>query len=78
MKQRILRDWNFARLLRLVLGILITGQGIADRQGWVILAGSLFVLMPLFNVGCCGVGSCSVPHPGPEKKDEEVTYEEIR
>ncbi len=55
----ILRNWNFMRILRLVLGLLVLIQGISSRDWLFITMGGLFALMPLLNAGCCG-GSCNV------------------
>lgn len=55
----ILRNWNFMRMLRLILGILVLIQGISSGDWLFITMGGLFALMPLLNAGCCG-GSCQV------------------
>lgn len=54
-----LEGWNVMRLLRLILGIIIIVQGIQGSDWSFILLGSLFSLMPIFNVGCCGASGCN-------------------
>ncbi|HRO76100.1 MAG TPA: hypothetical protein PLP27_08150 [Crocinitomicaceae bacterium] len=76
--KEFLKNWNFTRILRLVLGIFIIGQGIADRN-WIFIAlGILFSLMPLLNIGCCGVSGCDTAVPKQNQKIEDITYEEIK
>lgn len=49
------------RILRLVMGIVITIQGIKSGQ-WIITGlGIMFTALPLFNMGCRANGSCDVP-----------------
>lgn len=66
------------RVLRLALGIFIIGQGIVARDWTFIALGGLFSLMPLLNVGCCGVSGCSTPVRKSNQKTEDITYEEIK
>jgi hypothetical protein len=41
-------------------------------------AGVLFSLMPILNIGCCGVSGCNTPVSKSSKKIEDITYEEIK
>jgi len=68
------------RLLRLALGIMIFIQGVNAHDLMFIIPGALFSLMPLFNIGCCGVGNCSVPGQKNinSQSTEEPGYEEIK
>ncbi len=79
MKEMILNNWNFMRVLRLALGIFILVQGIWMKDWTLGLLGGLFGLMPLFNIGCCGAGGCSTPA---QRKNaggiEDITYEEVK
>ena len=78
MKQIIFRNWNFMRFLRLAIGIGIIVQSVATRQ-WVLgILGILFTIMPLFNVGCCGVGGCGLPAKKFKIPEKEITYEEVK
>ena len=60
MNKAILSNWNFMRVLRLVLGLSILGQAFYQADFWVGVAGALFSGMAIFNVGCCGSNGCSV------------------
>lgn len=54
-----LLNWNLVRVLRLLLGLAVVGQGL-DAGSWPIgLIGGLLALLALINVGCAG--SCAVP-----------------
>ncbi|MGN5954463.1 hypothetical protein ACP6L2_07595 [Sphingobacterium lactis] len=56
-----LSQWSIMRILRLVMGIVITIQGIKSGQ-WIITGlGIMFTALPLFNMGCGANGSCEVP-----------------
>ncbi len=78
MTNSILTGWNIPRVLRLVLGAIIIIQGI-QTTGWLaIAAGILFSLTALFNVGCCSVGTCSVPLPKKQDQTKPVDYKETK
>ena len=65
------------RFIRLVLGIFIIVQS-AIAKDWAIgLLGIVFTVMPLFNIGCCCVGGCSVPAKKSTENTKDVSYEEI-
>lgn len=55
----MLKNWNFLRVLRLVLGIFILVQGVTTWEIPFIILGAVFTAMPLFNVGCCGTSACA-------------------
>lgn len=58
------------RVLRLALGIFIIVQG--------VVAGVMFSLMPLLNIGCCGASVCNTPIRKGNRNIEDVSYEEIK
>ena len=77
MKQAIFNNWNFMRVLRLVIGIAILGQAVVAKDALFGIAGLFFATMAIFNAGCCGTGSC---YASPKKNAEatkEATYEEV-
>ncbi|MFA6060132.1 MAG: hypothetical protein WC756_18155 [Taibaiella sp.] len=77
MTDRILRGWNFMRIVRLALGIFIIVQGIVTKEWAFALLGGLFTILPLLNIGCCGASGCSMPVSKNHKKSEDITYEEV-
>lgn len=78
MKQAIFSNWNFMRFLRLGLGIFIIVQSVIVKDWTMGILGLLFTIMPIFNIGCCGVGGCAT---APPKRNSEATkdinYEEV-
>lgn len=78
MIQKLLTGWNFMRLLRLALGIIIIIQGILVKDWMYILMGLLFSLLPIFNIGCCGATACNTNSIITSKQKEESSFEEIK
>lgn len=73
----ILQSWNFMRILRLVLGIVIAIQGIVVGEAVTIILGLLFAGMSVANIGCCGTNGCAVnPGNSIKNKTKDITYEE--
>lgn len=66
------------RFFRLGLGLLIIAQGVKQHEWMVMVGGVLLSLLPVFNIGCCGVSSCGPRRSSSQKQPEEITFEEIR
>ncbi len=77
MKQMILSNWNFMRVLRLIMGIAIAVQAVITRDALFGLAGFLLAAMAVFNVGCCGTGGCDTPLKKFDGPTKDITYEEV-
>jgi len=77
MKQAILNNWNFMRFARLGLGIAILVQSIVSRDWTMVVLGVLLTGMPIFNIGCCGVGGCTSPVKTNVETKKDITYEEV-
>jgi hypothetical protein len=78
MKERLLAPWNLARILRLVLGVFIIFQGI-DARDWLFVGiGIVFSLLPLLNIGGCGVNGCAVPTNNSKNDVQDVAYKEVQ
>ncbi len=78
--ESILSNWNLFRFIRLGLGVFILVQGIMTGDKFSLILGSLFTLMPVFNVGCCGAGGCGVDYRNTNSTKEninEISYEEV-
>lgn len=73
-----LKNWNYMRLLRLALGIFIIIQGISVSDWMVVAMGSLLSLMPVFNIGCCGVTGCHTTSTENKKSINEISFEEVK
>ncbi len=73
----ILSNWNFMRVFRLLLGIAIIVQAAMASEIAMLFVGIAFTAMPVFNIGCCATGACSVPQKKQSVSPEKVTYEEV-
>lgn len=74
-----LKKWDLMRILRLVIGVIVIGQGISAGQWTIVGLGAVFTLLPLFNASMCSIGACSVPVKKVRTfKADEVTYEEVK
>ncbi len=73
-----LKNWNFMRVLRLVMGAYIIFIGIEESNVWFIALGGLFSLMPLLNIGCCGVSGCQIKELKGNQKLEDITFTEVK
>ena len=78
MKDRILSGWNFIRVLRLALGVIIVIHGLYTKEWLFVAVGGFFAYLPLMNIGCGGVSNCSTPISQTDNKIEDITYEEVR
>lgn len=77
MKDRILSGWNFMRVLRLALGVIIVAHGFYNKEWLFVAMGGFFSFLPLMNIGCCGVSNCSPPISKNNMNVEDITYEEV-
>ncbi len=73
----MLTDWNFMRILRLVLGFLAIGAAVANRDVLVGGIGGLLIFQAVMNMSC-GPGGCAIPTKETPAKQVEVQYEEIK
>lgn len=76
MKQVIFSNWNLIRVLRLIMGIAITVQAVMMKDVLFGIAGVLFTIMPLFNIGCA-TGNCVAPPAKEKTVTKEIMYEEV-
>lgn len=79
MWQVIKSNWNFMRILRLLVGIIALWQAILMKDYLLGAAGIMLMGMSVFNIGCCGANGCStnVPRSGPAEAQKEITYETV-
>lgn len=57
MKNRILKNWTFSRILYLLIGIAIIIQSVLIQQWIGVILGGYFASMGLFAFGCAS-GNC--------------------
>ncbi|MCG9910914.1 MAG: hypothetical protein MH137_06385 [Flavobacteriales bacterium] len=77
MKNRIFKHWNFLRVFRLSMGILLTIQAVMAAEVWFAGLGILLVGTAVFNIGCCGPAGCEVT-PRKVNTSKEPEYEEVK
>jgi hypothetical protein len=73
----ILQGWNFMRILRLVLGMIILVQGIMIKDIPSAILGFILGGMAVANVGCCGTNGCAVNPVRPVKNKVKIEHEEL-
>lgn len=59
MKQILLYNWNFMRILRLALAGFLFYNAYATKEWFFIAFGIFFLLQSLLNLGC-GANGCNV------------------
>ena len=81
MKDRLLHDWTFMRLLYLAIGIMVMIQTFAVKEWIGFLFGAYFASMGLFRFGCAA-GNCYTPSfpltPHQKPVTQDIIYEEIK
>lgn len=77
MKDRILKGWNFRRVLYIAMGAFITGQAILTQQYFIVLFGLYFASMGVFNFGCASGVCAYVPTPRSKEATKDVDYDLI-
>jgi len=83
MKERLLTNWTFSRVIYLAMGILIIVQAVMAGQFFGIFLGGYLSIMGLFAIGCasgnCFSGNCQVdPQTKGNNMVEDVEFEEIK
>lgn len=74
----LLRNWNFARVLRLVLAGAFLGAAVSSGEWVAYVVAAMFGLQAIFNVGCCG-SACAAPRVNQKAGNvvQETDYEEV-
>jgi hypothetical protein len=78
MIENILNNWNFMRVLRLVLGIFIISQGVELKEWMLVALGGIFSIMPLLNIGCGGAAGCNTRVQKNNRQSSNISYEEVK
>ena len=71
MKELLLNDWTFFRVLRVVIGGVILIDGIVTGFALSIIIGGIFLYQGVFNVTCgaCMGGNCQIPEKKVSSKE---------
>jgi hypothetical protein len=59
-KNTLFRNWGLNRIIRLVLGLIITYQAIIHKDPVAGLLAFFLLFQSVTNTGCCG-SSCAIP-----------------
>ncbi len=77
--ETLLTNWTLIRWIRLGLGLLISYQGIVNKDALSGMLGAFLLYQALANVGCCGVGGCDILSKNNSKNQiEDIEFEEIK
>jgi hypothetical protein len=79
-KQTLLYNWNFMRVIRLLLGVYIAYQSVVMHDAFSGAIAGLLLFQAVTNTGCCGSQGCSTSYPQNYDSDntENVAYEEVK
>jgi hypothetical protein len=83
MKERILTNWTFVRVLFVVIGISIIVQSVMARQWFGVFFGGYFTSMGIFSFGCasgkCFGVNCRTETSQSSASDfQDVEFEEVK
>ncbi|MBD3749284.1 MAG: hypothetical protein IE931_07305 [Sphingobacteriales bacterium] len=80
MKERILTNWTFSRIIYLVLGVVLIIQFSINKQWFGVAFGAYFASMGLFAFGCasgnCASGNCETRLPRKMNMNRQIAPEE--
>jgi hypothetical protein len=77
MISNLTKNWNFMRIIRLVIGGYALIEAIKGQDTLMGLLGFVLVGMALLNVGC-GAQGCGIPlQKSNQNEPEELSYEEV-
>lgn len=78
-RQRLLTNWHFMRVLRLILSVWILGMAVSAHDWLMGIFGAFFFYTALLGVGCCGPAGCYVKKDKKSAKDNiDVEYQEMK
>lgn len=55
---RILRNWDLTRIIRLLLGMAVAIYSISSKEYIFLILGGILLFQAIMNVSCCGAGGC--------------------
>ena len=83
MKNRILTNWTFTRVVYLLIGMAVIVQSVISKQWFAVAFGCYFASMGLFAFGCaagnCFNGNCATePLEKTNSTIQDVDFEEVK
>ena len=55
---RILKNWDLARIIRLFLGVLIAIYSISSKDYIFLVLAGFLLFQAIMNISCCGSAGC--------------------
>lgn len=77
MKQLLLQQWHWTRILRMLMAVVMVIEGIRMQDSLLAWAGGLLGVLTLLNLGNCMGGSCAIPQQRQSIKPNNNNYEEV-
>lgn len=76
---QVIENWNWRRLLRLILSIVIIVQGLISREWMFVILGGLFSALALFNKSMCGISPyCETSSTLKSSAKEDIHFDEVK
>lgn len=77
MKNIVLKNWSFPRILHLIIGVVIMFEAVYRKDMISGLGGLIFTGMGIFNISFCGSRWCYLPVKHTKDAPEDVVYKEV-
>ena len=68
----LLKNWDVARIIRLVAGIGIAVYAITSKDYMFLWLAGLFLFQAVLNISCCGAGGCATN----DKTNQKQVYKD--
>lgn len=75
-KAALTSDWNFMRVFRLGLGLLVLVQSFVIGDYLFSAFGLFFVFQAVTNTGCCGASGCQIDQSN-DSGSKTIVYEKV-
>lgn len=72
---RILKNWDLMRIIRLVLGIIIAIYAVTSKEYSFLILGGFLLFQAIMNISCCGSQGC---YTGKDKPKENIYGDQIK
>ncbi len=66
--RELLKNWDFMRFVRLILGLVIGINGIYSKDYVLLMFSAFFLFQAILNISCCGAQGCGTSNDKTQKK----------
>jgi hypothetical protein len=79
-KQTVLSQWNYARWIKLALGVFMVILSFFKHDGIFGVIGGILLFQAILNTGCFGSAGCAAPPKAHARPNdiEDVEFEEVK